>query len=64
MDLIQYTLNALDSDYDGFVDALTHMPRMLTSDDVRNKLLVHEHLVQFLKCRNSGLIIQSAFVSR
>lgn len=37
------------------------MPGMLTFDNVRNKLLVHEHRVP--KCRNSGSIIQSAFVS-
>jgi len=39
--LIQYTLNVLDSNYYGFVDALTHMPCMLTLDEVHNKLLVH-----------------------
>ena len=48
MDLIQYTLNALDSDYDGFVDALTHMPGMLTFDDLRNLLIVQEQRVRFL----------------
>jgi len=32
MDLIQCTLNALDSYYDGFVDALTHMLDLLTFD--------------------------------
>ena len=42
MVLIQYTLSALDSDYDRFVDAVTHMPGLLTFDDVHNKLLVHK----------------------
>ena len=45
MDLIQYTLNALDSNYDSFIDAMTRMTGMFTFDDVRNKLFVHEHYV-------------------
>ena len=61
MDLIQYTLNALGSYYDGFVDALTHMPGMLTFDDVRNKLLVHEF--SFSKCRNNGSLAHCTSIS-
>ncbi|KAJ8422890.1 hypothetical protein Cgig2_026778 [Carnegiea gigantea] len=53
MDLIQYTLNALDSDYDGFVDSPNHMPGMLTFDDVRNKLIVHEQLSQAVNATTS-----------
>ena len=48
IDLIHYTLNALDFNYAGFVDALTHMPSILTFDEVRNKLRVHEQHIQFL----------------
>jgi len=63
INLSQYTLDALDSNYDGFVDALTHMPGMLTFDYVRNKLLVHEHQVQCLKRRSNGSLTHLAFVS-
>jgi len=63
MNLIQYTLNALDADYVGFVNALTHLPGALTFDDVSNKLLVHEHQVQFLRCHNSGSLSHPAFIS-
>ena len=62
MDFIQYTLSALDSDYDGFVDPLTHMHGMLTFDDVRNKLLVYEQCVQFLRQRNNGSLTCPAFI--
>jgi len=61
--LIQYTLNALDSDYGIFVDALIDMHGMLAFDDVCNKLLVHEHRIQFLKHHNNGSLTHSAFVS-
>jgi len=63
IDLIQYILNPLDSYYDGFVDALTHIPEMLTFDDVSTKLLVHEQCVQFLKRRNTGSLTHPAFVT-
>ena len=56
-------MNTLDSDYDGFEDALTHMLGVLTFDDVRNKLLVHELCVQLLKHRNNGSLTHPAFVS-
>jgi len=45
IDLIKYTLNTLDSNYDNFADAPTHMLGTLTFDDVRNKLLVHDYHV-------------------
>ena len=40
--LVQYTLNALDEDYDGIVDALTYILGTLTFDDVCTKLLLYE----------------------
>jgi len=39
------------------------MPGVLTYDDVRNKLLIHEQCVQFLKRRNSGYLTHYAFVT-
>ena len=63
MDLIQYTLNALDSDYGSFIDGLTHMPGLLTFDGVRNKLIVHEHRVQLLKRCNTRSLTHPMFVS-
>jgi len=63
MDLIQYTLNALDFDSDGFIDGLIHMPGMLTFDGVHNKLIVHEHCVQLLKLCNTGSLTHPTFVS-
>ena len=42
IDLIQYTLNAIDPDYDGIVGTLTYMPGTLTFDDVHVKLPFYE----------------------
>ena len=41
MDLIQYTLNGLDLDYDGIVDTLTYILGTLTFDDVYTNLLFY-----------------------
>jgi len=63
MDLIQYTVNALDSNYDGFVDALTHMLSTFAYDDACKKLPMDEQSVQFLKRHNRGSLSHLAFVS-
>ena len=63
MELVQYTLNVLDPDYNGIVDTLTYMPCTLTFDDVCTKLLFYEQRVQFLKHRHSGSLTHAAFVA-
>ena len=61
LELIQYTLNVLGSEYDNFVDNLSFMPGDITLDEVRTRLLFHERRVQFVHNCDHGSAPHQAF---
>jgi len=41
-ELIQYTIDGLDDDYETFITVATYFRGTFTFDDLRTKLIVHE----------------------
>lgn len=54
LDLVQYIISGLPSDFEPLVTVITYLPGTITFDDLCTKLIFHEQRVKFLRERESN----------